>query len=83
MKYVGEVFWWAILGMDETFVLQFSFEARQFFPEILGTWQPPKALETQQKGKIKNASRKTKVENNFRRLENKNEKEALHGGQNV
>ena len=34
--------WWAILGGYEKIVLQFSREAREFFPELLDTWEPPK-----------------------------------------
>ena len=35
--------WWAILEGYEKIVLQFSHEAREFFPELLDTWEAPKA----------------------------------------
>jgi hypothetical protein len=37
--------WWAMLGTDEKTVLQFSHEVREFFPELLDTWEPPKEPE--------------------------------------
>ncbi|MBT4792727.1 MAG: hypothetical protein HON90_14225 [Halobacteriovoraceae bacterium] len=40
--------WWATLEGYEKIVLQFSHEAREFFPELLDTWEAPKAKDSKQ-----------------------------------
>lgn len=75
--------WWAIVTADETFVLQISHEAREFFPEILGTWNDPFSPKTAKETQKISSLTKSKMENNFRYVENKNENQALCSGSNV
>ncbi len=49
-----DVSWWTTLGGYEKIVLQFSHEAREFFPELLDTWEPSKTKKSEKASTLSN-----------------------------